>query len=368
MTNPSIVRTRLDGNPDKRYGSRIRFQPEKWTSTTCPTCHNPTTKLTCQVAKSGKIFCSRECQYAARRSHFVLGNEPRSTTTRDFDRGWISGFCDAEGSVEVTTSPRPACRLVIANTDKSLIDACVRKMDSLGIRSTVRFVKHKNRAWKDAWLVGVGQQSSVLTFHHLVGFRIRRKQQALKNSICSITGSVPTQRRSGIGSDFMRGWLTGFFEGDGSCSTKLTGRITTRRVTILATDRDAIFLYRKWLRKFGVESNWREERGRYSHWKRQFSVRINRAGDQIRFAQTIQAESPRRRSQITRMLQLITAQRMSPGKITKQSVLPIYESEVLSMRTSGATMYQIAKRFGVTPQATFLFLKKRKHLIPYIIS
>jgi hypothetical protein len=214
----------------------------------------------------------------------------------------------------------------------------------------------------------VSQRTSVIAFSNIVGFRIIRKQIALVDSIKRMVKYGPPKKEKRASIEFMRGWLTGFFEGDGSCSTRLTGKHLSRRVTVLATDRDAIDTFYGWLSKFGIQSIRREEKGRRTNWKRQFSIRINIASEQVRFSETISPESPRRRAQISKMLDLITAQSMVPGRITRQSVLPLHANEVLLMRARGATMCSIAEKFGVTPQATFLFLKKRRHLISALIS
>lgn len=276
----------------------------------------------------------------------------------EFDRGWLSGFFDAEGNVYVTGHRGPVAELTAANTDKDLVDACIVKLRRFGIDPRVRVLQPPGRR-QIIWHIKIRRKDSIETFYLEIGFVTARKQDMLRKAVEVALGVAPINVTRPSDRTFRIGWLTGFFEGDGSCSTSHLSATPARRISIVCTDSEVTDTYSAWLAKEGIRASARSDIRRGTTWKRQYILRINTAHDQEMLASLLRPQSRRRRLQISTMCELIKAQRLIPGRITAQSVLPLHALDVLKMRATGSSIRAIGLRYGVTHQAVHLFLANR---------
>ncbi len=84
---------------------------------------------------------------------------------------------DGEGCI--THSNGCSRKIEITNTDRSIIDACAKAYDLLGIEYAITFARSKNLKWKSKWAVVVRKRLEIVKISETIPIQCIVKRERL---------------------------------------------------------------------------------------------------------------------------------------------------------------------------------------------
>jgi hypothetical protein len=141
----------------------------------------------------------------------------------DLDLGWLGGFFDAEGTMRVRrTKLYPVFELSVVNTDSTLIEKCKEILAQISITYSESKRKRSERH-KICWTLSTGSTKCILTFARNISFHAPHKWNNITEAVRWFSKPKKTRKpvqgsvRNTWTPEFRRGWLGGFFDGEGTC-------------------------------------------------------------------------------------------------------------------------------------------------------
>lgn len=205
----------------------------------CNTCGHPfgstDRRLTCNpcrykriVASSTPCACGRVKDNRARQCEDCnRGPDPALQPLTEIERGWLTGLIEGEGSFLRGASPsRNYLRVQMTDED------VVRRLQAVTGVGMVNFTPRRQSHHKDSWAWTVKRKSNLrdITSMILDGLSPRRQSQALR--LHRNEGLTPDSQSS-FSEEYLRGWVAGFLEGEGSFLLK---KSRTPEVSAASTD------------------------------------------------------------------------------------------------------------------------------------
>ncbi len=279
--------------------------------------------------------------------------------TFEFDCGWISGFFDAEGCIYLTGHFGPFCEMCAGVAEPELASSCSNRLIRLGIAHTRR-QSARRPPRKPVHLVRIRRLESITLFALRCGFlsvEKSRRLEVVRRYARSRLPLMPDDGRPIRSRNFIRGWINGFFHGDGSAYANRGDR----SVSFHSTDRRLAKRIRSFLAGEDIASEIQVQRKPNPKWQPLYSVRVRRRADISKVVQLLRPASPNRMRQLSCIETSLRDYTLSKkAQRLPQSILPHHAQDVETMRHAGATIRKIGQVFGVSHQSVHLFLQHRK--------
>jgi hypothetical protein len=267
----------------------------------------------------------------------------------DFELGWLGGFFDAEGTMRKKLPSHgsyPVFELSTVNTDETLIRNCCSRLAAINITCSVS--KRKRRERKLSYCLSTGRTKAIISFAENIGFQAQHKAAILAEAIAWF--ALPKKTRKAVLCDtrfswtleFKRGWLRGFFDGEGTCSLSTGGlkRHMTYYLSIPNTDPYLIRFCRDAITELGIES-----------WEKTYQrdgclpctiIRIGKRESILRFINEVGADSPDKQQRFTRLIEHFNRKEWFQDSPWTPTVL----ARAKELKEQGMSLRKIVKALG----------------------
>lgn len=316
----------------------------------CACCGRAFRRRPCEATIA--VTCSRKCMgqlnsvRVARRVEELKSTLSREVALSNFARGWLTGFFDAEGSIRI----REATSITACNTDKDLIEFAATQLLQIGADFSVDEIPAYGKRQR-AYILRLVGIESVVQFCLFAGFLCARKAKTLREAVhVKISDKTSAESLWDTSAEFRRGWITGFFEGDGCPSIRTVNGGRYGTVSFWTTDHDLITRIDGYLAGMGIRRSLMRREPRKANWSACYCIDIQNRADVHRFIQSLSLASARRRQQVQAILDLPPTQsfrRLTPDQVR----------EMRHLYASGASIREIATRFSRHYQAVYSIIK-----------